>query len=286
MSFINNTAALVQDVAATAIYTCPADLAITLSTINVYAPGGAGTLALSLYRQSTGATVTLLSARAVAVDDPYTHPKPIMLSAGDVLYAAAAGADLAVDVGGVVQGASGGSATLTPRGAYDVGATYHRLHIAESGGSSYVALADNLTGDAPPSANWMILAGKGNPGNDGADGLDGDDGSDGVDGVPQSTVDRLAVTGIAPTNEMIVIGDRLILTHDTYVQSDFDLTGKTIETPFGSTLCVTQADPATRRALPLITQDETVDDLLVIGTLHVLSDTTLTVTGILEIQPV
>lgn len=280
MSFINNTVSIAAGVAAVAVYTCPADLKVTLSTISVFAPASAAKLTLSVFRQNSGQTVPFLTARDVPVNEPYTHPKPIMLAAGDQLLVAAVDDDLSVDLGGVVSGAAAGTSALVPRGAYDANATYQELHFAESGESSYLCLVDGLMGDAPPSVNWMLLAGKGTPGNDGND---GNDGVDGVDGVPAELVDRLADLGIQPNNEMLTVGNRLILTHDVFVQEGFDLQGKTLEAPLGSTLRLTKVDPATRRSRPLITEDETIADMLVVGTLHVMSGVTLTATGTLEI---
>lgn len=164
MPFISNTATIVAGAAAVAVYTCPADLVVTLSSINVYAPTSPGQLTVSIFRQSTGQTVNLLAGLNVAVNDPYTHPKPIMLSAGDSLMVAATGADLSIDIGGAVGEATAGSAVLVARGAYDAQATYQKLHIVEEAGSSYLCLVDGLTGVAPPSASWMTLAEKGDEG--------------------------------------------------------------------------------------------------------------------------
>ncbi len=283
MSFINNTVSIAAGVAAVAVYTCPADLKVTLSTISVFAPASAAKLTLSVFRQNSGQTVPFLTARDVPVNEPYTHPKPIMLAAGDQLLVAAVDDDLSVDLGGVVSGAAAETSALVPRGAYDANATYQKLHFAESGETSYLCLVNGLKGDAPPSVNWMVMAGKGETGDPGLDGTDGIDGIDGVDGVPAELVDRLADLGIQPNNEMLTVGNRLILTHDVFVQEGFDLQGKTLEAPFGSTLRLTKVDPATRRSRPLITEDETITDMLVVGTLHVMSGVTLTATGTLEI---
>ena len=164
MPFISHTATIVAGAAAVAVYTCPADLVVTLSSINVYAPTSPGQLTVSIYRQSSGQTISLLDGLNVAVNDPYTHPKPIMLSAGDSLMVAAAGANLSIDLGGAVGEAAAGSAVLVARGAYDPVATYQKLHIVEEAGSSYLCLIDGLTGVAPPSASWMTLAEKGDEG--------------------------------------------------------------------------------------------------------------------------
>jgi|GEM_PF-3283936 hypothetical protein len=164
MSFINNTVSLLAGGPQVDLYVCPADLKVTLSTINAFAPVSTGRLSLWVFRQASGQTVPLLAGLSVALNAPYTHPKPIMLSAGDKLVGSAVDAGLSVDLGGVVSGASAGTATLVARGPFDPQATYQKLHIAEANGSSYLCLQDGLTGVAPPSAPWMILAEKGDEG--------------------------------------------------------------------------------------------------------------------------
>jgi hypothetical protein len=96
----------------------------------------------------------------------------------------------------------------------------------------------------------------------------------------------LALHGIDREAAVETVGNRIVLLADAFQQSGFDLTGKELHMPFGSTLHVTQVDPAHRRDVPLIIEDETVHDMLVVGTLHILPGATLTVTGTVEILPV
>ncbi len=68
---------------------------------------------------------------------------------------------------------------VSPKGPWDSGADYAANDLVSYGGSSYLALAAN-TNDAPPSANWMLIAEKGDVGATGAPGADGTDGVDGA----------------------------------------------------------------------------------------------------------
>ena len=275
MSFINNTVELLPRTAEAVVYSCPPDLLVTLSTITVYAPMAAsGRLTLSLFRQSSGQTVRLLIAREVQPDQPYTHPKPIMLSPGDQLIAMASDEHLVIDVGGVVQGQTQSTGAFVPRGAFDLAATYGRRDLAEKDGNTYVCLVDGLVGEAPPSANWMLFAGKGQPG------------ADGESILPADLKLKMALNGLLPSDEIIKKGNHWILIQDIYMQRDVDLTGITIESPFGANLILTETDPATRRDLPLIHEDETVGNLQALGTVYIAANTTLTVTGTLEVLPV
>ena len=67
-----------------------------------------------------------------------------------------------------------GRVSLAPRGAYDADAVYRRLDIVEYEGSSYLALADGVSGMEPAEgASYMLLAEKGGPGPQGEPGKDG-----------------------------------------------------------------------------------------------------------------
>lgn len=69
------------------------------------------------------------------------------------------------------------------RGPWSALTTYIQDDIVTHNGSTWITLTAN-TNDEPPSANWQLLAAKGEPGQDGADGLPGQDGIDGADGQP------------------------------------------------------------------------------------------------------
>jgi|GEM_PF-3548230 len=275
MSFIKSTVELLPRTDPVVIFTCPADTVVTLSTISVYSSTNeAGAFTLYLYRQSSGETFRLMTRRRVETNEPYDYSKPIMLEPGDYVSAVGDDAPLVVDVGGVTIGAATNSKAFVPRGTYNADATYQRLHLAEFEGSTYVALVDNLSGDAPPSVNWMLFASKGNTG------------AAGDSFLPNDVRLRFALSGVLPSDEIIKKGNRWILLQDTYLQRDVDLTGIEIENPFGVRFMLTETDPATRRILPLIHEDETIDDLQALGTLRIAQDTTLTVNGTLEILPV
>lgn len=53
------------------------------------------------------------------------------------------------------------------KGTWDSGTTYSAYDAVESAGSAYIAIAEN-TNDIPPSANWELLASKGDQGDKGA----------------------------------------------------------------------------------------------------------------------
>ncbi len=68
---------------------------------------------------------------------------------------------------------------INPRGPWDSATDYAANDLVSYGGSSYLAVAAS-TNDAPPSANWMLIAEKGEIGATGAPGADGTDGVDGA----------------------------------------------------------------------------------------------------------
>ncbi|MGW6282090.1 collagen-like triple helix repeat-containing protein [Kribbella sp. NPDC055071] len=76
-----------------------------------------------------------------------------------------------------------GPAGLTWRGEWAAGTKYKPRDAVAFQGSSYVAIF-GTTGSQPPNANWMLLAGKGDPGTVGATGPKGDQGDQGVQGQP------------------------------------------------------------------------------------------------------
>jgi hypothetical protein len=63
--------------------------------------------------------------------------------------------------------------SLNPRGAWDVGTSYVVLDVVSHEGSSYVAIYNTL-GSEPPSANWLLLAEKGDKGDQGDPGTAAD----------------------------------------------------------------------------------------------------------------
>ena len=76
-----------------------------------------------------------------------------------------------------------GRVSLVPRGRYDGAAVYNRLDIVEYEGSSYLVLADGVTGVTPQAgAVYMLVAEKGDRGETGAQGERGPQGEQGVQG--------------------------------------------------------------------------------------------------------
>lgn len=92
-----------------------------------------------------------------------------------------------------------GRVSLVPRGAYDAAATYNRLDIVEYEGSSYLVLADGITGVTPEDgASYMLVAErgkKGDPGDPGDPGTPGGKGDPGEKGDPGVGIQSIAHTG-------------------------------------------------------------------------------------------
>ena len=102
-----------------------------------------------------------------------------------------------------------GRVSLVPRGAYDASAVYNRLDIVEYEGSSYLVLADGVTGVTPVAGpEYMLVAekgGKGDPGAPGAPGGKGDTGEQGETGVGVQSVERTAGDGSPGTTDTYTI---------------------------------------------------------------------------------
>ena len=68
-----------------------------------------------------------------------------------------------------------GRVSLVPRGPYDPAEVYSRLDIVGYEGSSYLVLADGVTGVTPQAgAVYMLVAEKGDRGDTGAQGVQGE----------------------------------------------------------------------------------------------------------------
>lgn len=102
-----------------------------------------------------------------------------------------------------------GRVSLVPRGAYEASAVYNRLDIVEYEGSSYLVLADGVTGVTPVAGpEYMLVAekgGKGDPGAPGTPGGKGDPGERGETGVGVQSVERTAGDGSPGTADTYTI---------------------------------------------------------------------------------
>lgn len=102
-----------------------------------------------------------------------------------------------------------GRVSLVPRGAYEASAVYNRLDIVEHEGSSYLVLADGLTGVTPAAGpEYMLVAEKGRKGDTGAPGTPGgkgDTGERGETGVGVQSVERTAGDGSPGTTDTYTI---------------------------------------------------------------------------------
>ena len=102
-----------------------------------------------------------------------------------------------------------GRVSLVPRGAYEASAVYNRLDIVEYEGSSYLVLADGVTGVTPVAGTeYMLVAekgGKGDTGAPGAPGGKGDTGEQGETGVGVQSVERTAGDGSPGTTDTYTI---------------------------------------------------------------------------------
>ena len=102
-----------------------------------------------------------------------------------------------------------GRVSLVPRGAYEDSAVYNRLDIVEHEGSSYLVLADGVTGVTPAAGpEYMLVAekgGKGDTGAPGTPGAKGDTGERGETGVGVQSVERTAGDGSPGTADTYTI---------------------------------------------------------------------------------
>lgn len=102
-----------------------------------------------------------------------------------------------------------GRVSLVPRGAYEASAVYNRLDIVEYEGSSYLVLADSVSGVTPGAGpEYMLLAEKGGKGDTGAPGTPGgkgDTGERGETGVGVQSVERTAGDGSPGTTDTYTI---------------------------------------------------------------------------------
>lgn len=151
----------------TDIYTCPATIeaavhALVFSNIT----GGAVTITIKLYIQSTGATTTVLTGKSVSANDIYVWPKPLDLAAGDKIIASAASGSSIIATFSTYEGsATPASVGFTPRGAWGSGSSYAVNDVVSLSGSSYLAIqASTNQNPATQTAYWLVLAAKGDTG--------------------------------------------------------------------------------------------------------------------------
>lgn len=165
MTLSNNVETAVAAGSAVTLYTTPIGAEAALSTLFFNAIGGTANLTLSVHRYASGLTSDILEDFPINDDEPFTFPKPIMLAEGDYLSFLATGNNIIGYAGFYEDGSAVTAAgTLNPRGEYSAVASYDRLDVVESGGSTYICLTDSTTADAPPSVNWMLSAEKGDDG--------------------------------------------------------------------------------------------------------------------------
>src|SRR5690606_27014950 len=81
------------------------------------------------------------------------------------------------------------------RGEWDARTEYVVNDVVEHEGSSYIAVADN-DGSEPPSADWELMAAKGEQGPQGPEGPQGPQGEQGPKGDPGGVTDHGDLTGL------------------------------------------------------------------------------------------
>jgi hypothetical protein len=168
----------------TTIYTCPATTEASIHGL-VFAnnTGLSVTITIKVYIQSTAATTTVATGITVAANSTYTWPKPIDVNAGDYVQASASTGSAIVCLYSVYEGsATAASVGFTPRGAWSSGSNYVANDVVSYSGSSYLAIQANINYQPNTStAQWLLLASKGDTGAPGT-------GSGDVTG-PSSSVD-------------------------------------------------------------------------------------------------
>ena len=158
------------------VYTVPADQTASAHTIQATRVTGVeDRVTLSVYASAEGRAF-LLTRGPLAEGDHLTFPKVINLNAGDEIRAIGTRADgetqAFVSVFEDTDAAS--NTAFNARGPYNPSALYDRLDVVSYQGSSYVARVDGVSGETPPSANWALLAEKGDTG--GVNTVNGEDG--------------------------------------------------------------------------------------------------------------
>ena len=151
----------------TTIYTCPATTEASIHGL-VFAnnTGSSVTITLKVYIQSTASTTTVATGITVAANSTYTWPKPIDVNAGDYVQAAASTGSAIVCLYSVYEGSATAAAVgFTPRGAWSSGSNYAVNDVVSYSGSSYLAILANSNYQPNTStAQWLLLASKGDTG--------------------------------------------------------------------------------------------------------------------------
>ena len=158
----------------TVLFECPATYDGSAHGIvfgNVTA--SAVTITIKLYDHSEGGSKTLIAGKSIAANSEYTFPKPINLNAGDKIIALASSASAVTAlVSAYIATVAPAAVGITPRGDYSSTAQYavNDAVYDPATETTYLALAAN-TASPPPSANWMVLAKRGDTGAPGSDGV-------------------------------------------------------------------------------------------------------------------
>lgn len=151
----------------TTIYTCPATTEASIHGL-VFAnnTGSSVTITIKVYIQSTAATTTVATGITVPANSTYTWPKPIDVNAGDYVQASASTGSAIVCLYSVYEGSATAAAVgFTPRGAWSSGSNYAVNDVVSYSGSSYLAIQANSNYQPNTStAQWLLLASKGDTG--------------------------------------------------------------------------------------------------------------------------
>jgi len=145
------------------LYTVPLGSEASAPTLTLTATGAA-TATVTIFVKATGLPVDVISGLALTANTPHSLDKPLMLNEQDEIRVSVTGADVGSVLGVYEDSPAGQAVIFNARGAYNAVATYDKGDVVDSSGTSYIALTDGLTGDAPPSVNWMINASKGDTG--------------------------------------------------------------------------------------------------------------------------
>lgn len=167
------------------VYVCPSTQeasmhALVFSNIS----GSSVNITVKRYIQSTGATTTILDAKAVEPDVPYNWPRPINLAVGDkIIASASSNSAIVVDYGVYEKSTTPAAVGFTPLGAWSSGATYATNDLVSYNGSSYIAIQAS-TNQQPDTqtAYWVLSAQLGATGPTGPTGNTGSTGATGATG--------------------------------------------------------------------------------------------------------
>jgi len=150
----------------TVVFTCPVTQSGSIHGLVVSNTSNSDkTIHIKVFSQELG-TITSITGTAytIAANNLFTWPKPINIMAGDSLILSASESNSITAIASIyINAATPAQIGFTPRGTWSSTATYISNDVVSLNNTSYIAVSPS-TNSSPPSANWMVMAGKGDTG--------------------------------------------------------------------------------------------------------------------------